>query len=58
MLKQSWPQEGRAATPVIVELLVVDDAEVDVGRLVVVVGGVVDEPLDAVTEDNEVDEEI
>lgn len=42
----------------IVELLVVDDVEVDVGRLVVVVGGVVDEPLDAVTEDNEVDEEI
>lgn len=42
----------------IVELLVVDDAEVDVGRLVVVVGGVVDEPLDAVTEDNELDEEI
>lgn len=37
---------------------VADYAQVDVGRLVVVVGGVDVEPPDAVTEDNQVDEEI
>jgi hypothetical protein len=43
---------------VIVELPVVDDAEVDVGRLVVIIDDVDVEPLVAVTEDNEVNEEI
>lgn len=38
-LKQSWPQEGREASPEIVELPVVDDAEVDVGLLVVIIDG-------------------
>jgi len=54
LLKQSWPQEGRADSPGIAVLVVIDDEEeVDVGRLIVVVEVEDLEPLVVITEEED-----